>query len=123
MIAAGISGSILHISSQMGHVGGHRRTVYCASKFAIEGLTKAMALEFAPHGIRVNSIGPTFIETPLAQQSLQDPEMHAYIMSKIKLGRIGQVEDLMGAIVFLSSDAAAMITGAALLIDGGWTVG
>lgn len=123
MIAAGISGSILHISSQMGHVGGPRRTVYCASKFAIEGLTKAMALEFAPHGIRVNSIGPTFIETPLAQQSLQDPEMRAYIMSKIKLGRIGQVEDLMGAIVFLSSDAAAMITGAALLIDGGWTVG
>lgn len=123
LIAAGKPGSVIHISSQMGHVGGPNRTVYCASKFAIEGLTKAMALEFAPHNIRVNSIGPTFIETPLARQSLENPEMNAYIMSKIKLGRIGQVEDLMGAIVFLSSDAAAMITGAALLIDGGWTIG
>ncbi|MEX2617676.1 MAG: SDR family oxidoreductase [Alphaproteobacteria bacterium] len=123
LIAAGKPGSVIHISSQMGHVGGPKRTVYCASKFAIEGLTKAMALEFAPHNIRVNSIGPTFIETPLARQSLADPEMNAYIMSKIKLGRVGQVADLMGAIVFLSSDAAAMITGAALLIDGGWTVG
>jgi len=123
MIAAGRPGSILHISSQMGHVGGPKRTVYCASKFAIEGLTKAMAIEFALHNIRVNSIGPTFIDTPLARVSLEDPEMKAYIMSKIKLGRIGRVEDLMGAIVFLSSDAAAMITGAALLIDGGWTVG
>lgn len=123
LMAAGKPGSVIHVSSQMGHVGGPKRTVYCASKFAIEGLTKAMALEFAPHNIRVNSIGPTFIETPLARQSLADPEMNAYIMSKIKLGRVGQVEDLMGAIVFLSSDAAAMITGAALLIDGGWTIG
>lgn len=123
MIAAGRPGSILHISSQMGHVGGPNRTVYCASKFAIEGLTKAMAIEFAPHGIRVNSIGPTFTDTPLARASLKDPEVIAFIMSKIKLGRIGRVEDLMGAIVFLSSDAAAMITGAALLIDGGWTAG
>ena len=123
LIAAGKPGSVIHMSSQMGHVGGPKRTVYCASKFAIEGLTKAMALEFAPNNIRVNSIGPTFIETPLARQSLADPEMNAYIMSKIKLGRVGQVEDLMGAIVFLSSDAAAMITGAALLIDGGWTIG
>jgi len=123
LIAAGKPGSVIHVSSQMGHVGGPKRTVYCTSKFAIEGLTKAMALEFAPNNIRVNSIGPTFIETPLARVSLQDPEMNAYIMSKIKLGRIGHVEDLMGAIVFLSSDAAAMITGAALLIDGGWTIG
>jgi len=123
LIAVGRPGSIVHISSQMGHVGGPRRTVYCASKFAIEGLTKAMAMEFAPHDIRVNSIGPTFIDTPLARASIEDPEMNAYIMSKIKLGRIGRVEDLMGAIVFLASDAAAMITGAALLIDGGWTIG
>ncbi len=123
LIAAGRPGSIIHVSSQMGHVGGPRRTVYCASKFAIEGLTKAMAMEFAPHNIRVNSIGPTFIETPLARASIADPEMNAYILSKIKLGRVGQVEDLMGAIVFLASDAAALITGAALLIDGGWTIG
>jgi NAD(P)-dependent dehydrogenase (short-subunit alcohol dehydrogenase family) len=123
LIAAGRPGSIIHMSSQMGHVGGPKRTVYCASKFALEGLTKAMAMEFAPYNIRVNSIGPTFIETPLYRSVANDPEMTAYIMSKIKLGRIGKVEDLMGAIVFLASDAAAMITGAALLIDGGWTIG
>jgi NAD(P)-dependent dehydrogenase (short-subunit alcohol dehydrogenase family) len=123
LIAAGKPGSIIHMSSQMGHVGGPKRTVYCASKFALEGLTKAMAMEFAPHNIRVNSIGPTFIETPLYRSVADNPEMNAYILSKIKLGRLGRVEDLMGAIVFLASDAAAMITGAALLIDGGWTIG
>ena len=123
LIAAAKPGPVIHVSSQMGHVGGPNRTVYCTAKLAMERLTKAMALEFAPNKIRVNSIGPTFIETPLARQSLADPDMNAYIMSKIKLGRVGQVEDLMGAIVFLSSDAAAMITGAALLVDGGWTIG
>ena len=117
------SGNIVNMASICGVIGVPDRAAYCMSKFAIVGMTKAMALEFAPNNIRVNSIGPTFIETPLARVSLQDPEMNAYIMSKIKLGRIGQVEDLMGAIVFLSSDAAAMITGAALLIDGGWTIG
>lgn len=123
LLAAGKPGAVINVSSQMGHVGGPNRTVYCSSKFALEGMTKAMALEFAPHGIRVNSIGPTFIETPLAAPFLAQPEMNEYVLSKIKLGRIGQVEDLMGAIVFLASDAAALITGAALLIDGGWTIG
>jgi len=107
----------------MGHVGGPNRTVYCTSKFALEGMTKAMAMEFAPHNIRVNSIGPTFIETPLAKPFLADPAMKEYVLSKIKLGRVGQVEDIMGAVVFLASDAAALITGAALLVDGGWTIG
>lgn len=123
LLAASKPGAIINVSSQMGHVGGPNRTVYCTSKWGLEGMTKAMALEFAPHGIRVNSIGPTFIETPLAKPFLAQPEMNDYVMSKIKLGRIGQVEDLMGAIVFLASDAAALITGAALLIDGGWTIG
>lgn len=123
LLAAGRPGAVINMSSQMGHVGGPNRTVYCSSKWALEGMTKSMALEFAPHGIRVNSIGPTFVETPLAKNFLADPEMRDYVLSKIKLGRIGKVEDLMGAIVFLASDAAALITGAALLIDGGWTIG
>ena len=123
MLAAKIPGSIINISSQMGHVGGPLRTVYCSSKWAIEGLTKSLAMELGSHGIRVNSIAPTFIETPLAKEMLKDPAFRKAVLSKIKLGRTGQVEDLMGAIVFLASDAAAMITGASLLVDGGWTIG
>jgi len=118
---AGRGGSIIHMSSQMGRVGGARRTVYCASKHAIEGLTKAMALDLAPHGIRVNSICPTFIETPLTRSYFDDPAFRADVLARIKLGRLGQVEDLMGAVVFLASDAAALMTGTALVIDGGWT--
>jgi NAD(P)-dependent dehydrogenase (short-subunit alcohol dehydrogenase family) len=121
MIAAKRSGSIVQISSQMGHVGGARRTVYCASKHAIEGLTKAMAIDLAPHGIRVNSICPTFIETPMTRPFLESPEFRSQVMSKIKLGRIGQVEDIMGAVVLLASDASSLMTGSSLLIDGGWT--
>ena len=123
MLAAKIPGSVINISSQMGHVGGPLRTVYCSSKWAIEGLTKSLAMELGPHGIRVNSIAPTFIETPLAKEMLKDPAFREAVVTKIKLGRTGQVEDLMGAIVFLASDAAAMITGASLLVDGGWTIG
>lgn len=123
MLAAKMPGSVINISSQMGHVGGPLRTVYCSSKWAIEGLTKSLAMELGPHGIRVNSIAPTFIETPLAKEMLKDPAFREAVVSKIKLGRTGQVEDLMGAIVFLASDAAAMITGASLLVDGGWTIG
>jgi NAD(P)-dependent dehydrogenase (short-subunit alcohol dehydrogenase family) len=123
MIAGGKGGSIINISSQMGHVGGIDRSVYAASKHAIEGMTKAMAIEWAPHNVRVNTICPTFIRTALTEMTLADPERLAWIKSKIKLGRVGEVEDVMGATVFLASDAAAMVTGAALLVDGGWTAG
>ena len=121
MVETGTKGSIIHISSQMGHVGSPRRSVYCLTKHAIEGLSKAMALELAPHGIRVNTLGPTFLETPMTKPFFENPEFKAFVLSKIKLGRIGQVEDIMGAIVFLASDAAALMTGSALVVDGGWT--
>jgi len=121
LVAAKKPGSIIHISSQMGHVGGPRRTVYCASKAAIEGLTKAMAVELGSHRIRVNALAPTFIETPMTRPFLQDENFKRSVLDKIKLGRLGQVEDLMGAIVFLASDASALMTGASLLVDGGWT--
>jgi NAD(P)-dependent dehydrogenase (short-subunit alcohol dehydrogenase family) len=121
MVQAGRKGSIIHISSQMGHVGGARRTVYCTTKHGIEGLTKAMAIDLAPHGIRVNSIGPTYIETPLTAPFWQDKAFLADTVRRIKLGRLGQVEDLMGAAVFLASDAAALITGSSVVVDGGWT--
>jgi NAD(P)-dependent dehydrogenase (short-subunit alcohol dehydrogenase family) len=123
MIEAGRPGAIIHISSQMGHVGGIDRTVYSASKHAIEGLTKSMAIELGPHRVRVNSIGPTFIKSPLTASTLDDPVRRAWIESKIKLGRLAELEDIMGGVVFLASDAAAMITGTSLLIDGGWTAG
>jgi NAD(P)-dependent dehydrogenase (short-subunit alcohol dehydrogenase family) len=123
LLAAEKPGTIINISSQMGHVAGPLRTVYCSSKWALEGLTKSLAMELAPNNIRVNSIAPTFIETPLAKEMLKDPEFRDAVLSKIKLGRTGHVEDLMGAIVFLASDAAAMVTGASLLVDGGWTIG
>lgn len=118
---AGRGGSIIHMSSQMGQVGGARRTVYCASKHAIEGLTKAMALDLAPHSIRVNSICPTYVETPLTRPYFEDPAFRADVLTRIKLGRLGRVEDLMGAVVFLASDAATLMTGTSVVIDGGWT--
>jgi NAD(P)-dependent dehydrogenase (short-subunit alcohol dehydrogenase family) len=121
MVRASVRGSIIHVSSQMGHVGGARRTVYCMSKHGIEGLTKAMAIDLAPHGIRVNSIGPTFIDTPLTRPFWNDRAFHDDVVRRIKLGRLGTVEDLMGAVVFLASDAAALVTGTALVVDGGWT--
>jgi NAD(P)-dependent dehydrogenase (short-subunit alcohol dehydrogenase family) len=121
LISAGKPGSLITISSQMGHVGGPDRAVYCASKHAIEGMTKAMAREWAPHGIRVNTICPTFIRTPLGEQTLKDPAKKAWILSKIKLGRVGEIADVMGSVVFLASPAAALITGTHLLVDGGWT--
>ena len=120
-IEAGIPGSIIHMSSQMGHVGGARRTVYCASKHALEGLTKAMAIDLAPHRIRVNTICPTFIETPLTKPFFEDPAFRSDVLSRIKLGRLGQVEDLMGPVVFLASAASALMTGTSMVIDGGWT--
>lgn len=117
------SGSIIHISSQMGHVGGVDRAVYCASKHALEGMVKAMAIEWGKSGIRINTICPTFIRTPLSAVTLDNPERLAWIMDKIKLPRVGEIEDIMGAAVFLASDASAMVTGTSMLIDGGWTAG
>lgn len=121
MVAAGTKGSIIHTSSQMGHVGGPRRTVYCASKHAVEGMTKAMAMDLAPHGIRVNAIAPTFIETPMTRPFLENRAFAEDTLNRIALGRLGQVSDVMGAVVFLASEASALITGTSLLVDGGWT--
>lgn len=121
MIAAGRPGSLINISSQMAHVGGVDRAVYAATKHAVEGFTKAMAIEWGPHRIRVNTICPTFIRTPLTEATFANPERVKWIAEKIKLGRVGEVEDIMGAVVFLASDASALITGSALLVDGGWT--
>jgi NAD(P)-dependent dehydrogenase (short-subunit alcohol dehydrogenase family) len=121
MLEAGVKGSIIHMGSQMGHVAGARRSLYCASKWAIEGLNKAMALDLAPYGIRSNTIAPTFIETSMTRPFLEDKTFAASVLSKIKLGRIGQVEDLMGAVVFLASEASALMTGSSLVVDGGWT--
>jgi NAD(P)-dependent dehydrogenase (short-subunit alcohol dehydrogenase family) len=121
LLAAKQPGSIVNISSQMGHVGAARRTVYCASKHAMEGFTKAMAIELAPHNIRVNSVGPTFIETPLTRPFFENAAFKTEVLSRIKLGRLGQLGDVTGAILFLASDAASLITGSALVVDGGWT--
>ncbi|MCR9273331.1 MULTISPECIES: SDR family NAD(P)-dependent oxidoreductase [Mameliella] len=114
-------GSIIHISSQMGHVGGIDRAVYCASKHGLEGMIKAMAIEWGKRRIRINSICPTFIRTPLTAQTFDNPERAAWIEEKIKLGRVGEVEDIMGAVLYLASDASALVTGTSMLIDGGWT--
>lgn len=121
LINAGRPGSIIHISSQMGHVGGIDRAVYCATKHGVEGMVKAMAIEWGKAGVRINTICPTFIRTPLTQSTFDNPERLAWIMDKIKLPRVGEVEDIMGAVQFLASDASAMITGTHMLIDGGWT--
>lgn len=118
---ADTGGSIIHISSQMGHVGGIDRAVYCASKHGLEGMIKAMAIEWGPQRIRINSICPTFIRTPLTEGTFDNPERVAWIEEKIKLGRVGEVEDIMGAVLYLASDASALVTGTSMLIDGGWT--
>ncbi len=121
MIAGGIAGSLIHMGSQMGHVGGPARSLYCGSKWALEGMNKAFALDLAPHGIRSNTIAPTFIETPLTKPYFEDAAFKAHVLTKIKLGRIGRVEDLMGAVLFLACDASALVTGTSLVVDGGWT--
>lgn len=121
LINAGKSGSLINISSQMAHVGGVDRAVYCASKFAVEGFTKAMAIEWGEHQIRVNTVCPTFVNTELAQQTFSNPERKAWIESKIKLGRIAEVQDIMAAVQYLATDASSMVTGTSLIVDGGWT--
>jgi NAD(P)-dependent dehydrogenase (short-subunit alcohol dehydrogenase family) len=115
-------GAILHMSSQMGHVGAVNRTVYCMTKHALEGLTKAMALELAPHGIRVVSIAPTFVETPLYNQlAAAKPGFAQWVKERIPAGGVGRAEDVASAVVFAASPAAALVTGTSLLVDGGWT--
>jgi NAD(P)-dependent dehydrogenase (short-subunit alcohol dehydrogenase family) len=121
LVATKKPGSIINMSSQMGHVGGPTRTVYCATKHAMEGFTKAMAIELAAHKIRVNTLAPTFIETPMTRPFFQNEAFRKDTLARIKLGRLGQLEDLTGAIVFLASDASALMTGTSLVIDGGWT--
>ncbi len=121
LIAAGKPGSLIHIGSQMGHVGGRERSLYCASKWALEGMSKAFALDLAGYGIRSNTIAPTFIETALTAPYLEDGSFRDAVLEKIKLGRLGQVEDLMGAVVYLASSASSMVTGTSLVVDGGWT--
>ena len=121
LVAAKRPGSIINMSSQMGHVGGPTRTVYCATKHAMEGFTKAMAIELAPHNIRVNTIAPTFIETPMTRPFFQNQAFREDTLKRIKLGRLGQLEELTGAIVFLASDASSLMTGTSMVIDGGWT--
>lgn len=121
MLAQGEGGSIIHMSSQMGHVGAVNRSVYCMTKHAIEGLTKAMAVELAPSGIRVNSLAPTFIETPMTSGFLKDPDFRRWVLDRLPIGRWGTEQDIMGAVIFLASPASAMITGTSLRVDGGWT--
>ncbi|MFW5680382.1 MAG: SDR family NAD(P)-dependent oxidoreductase [Pseudomonadota bacterium] len=121
MVEQGVRGSIIMVSSQLGHVGAPSRSVYCASKHAVEGLTKAMTLDLAPHGIRVNTLCPTFVETPMTAAMLADPAFRAGVEANIPLGRVARVEDLMGAIRFLACDASALMSGTSIVVDGGWT--
>ncbi len=121
MLESGIKGSIINISSQMGIVGGRKRTVYCASKHAMEGFSKSMALDLAENGIRVNTVCPTFVETELTKPFLAEKEFGDYVLSRIPLGHVGQTEDVADAVLFLASDMSKMVTGSAIKVDGGWT--
>jgi len=121
MLERDICGSIIHISSQMAHVGGVDRAVYSASKHAVEGMVKSMAIEWGPNGIRINSICPTFVRTPLTEPTFQNPDRVKWITSKIKLGRVAEVSDIMGAVLYLATDLSSMVTGTSILVDGGWT--
>jgi NAD(P)-dependent dehydrogenase (short-subunit alcohol dehydrogenase family) len=121
LVAAKKPGSLIHVTSQMGHVGGPNRSVYCATKWGVEGFSKAMAIEFGPHAIRSNTLAPTFIMTDMVRGFFEDQTFKTWVLDRIKLGRLGTLEELMGPIVFLASDAASLITGTSLLVDGGWT--
>ncbi len=121
MLAQKIGGSIVHMSSQMGHVGSPKRSVYCMTKHAIEGLTKAMAVELAPNGIRVNSVAPTFVETPMTKPMLDDPAFREFVFGMIPMRKLATVDDVVAAVLYLASPAAGMVTGHSLRVDGGWT--
>jgi NAD(P)-dependent dehydrogenase (short-subunit alcohol dehydrogenase family) len=123
LVDTGRPGSIINMSSQMGHFGGGGRSLYSASKFGLEGLTKCMAIDLAPHGIRVNTICPTFIETELTRPILETPGTREHVLSRIKLGRLGRMDELGGALLLLASDASTLMTGSAVMVDGGWTAG
>jgi NAD(P)-dependent dehydrogenase (short-subunit alcohol dehydrogenase family) len=121
MVRRGEGGAIVNVSSQMGHVGARNRTVYCASKHGLEGLTKAMALDLAGERIRVNSVAPTFVETPMTRPFLADAGFRANTLARIPLGTLAEVGDVAAAVVYLASPAARMVTGTSLRVDGGWT--
>ncbi len=121
MTEEGTRGSIVHMSSQMGHVGSPKRTVYCMTKHAIEGLTKAMAVELAPQGIRVNAVAPTFVETPLTRPMLEDSQFRDFVYGMIPMGELATIDDVVAAVMYLVSPAAARVTGHSLRVDGGWT--
>jgi NAD(P)-dependent dehydrogenase (short-subunit alcohol dehydrogenase family) len=121
MVEAGRRGAIVTVTSQMGHVGGRDRTAYCAAKHAVEGASKAMALELAPHGIRVATVAPTFVATPMTRPFLADEGFRAEVLGRIPLGRLGSPEEVAAAVVFAASPAAGLMTGSSLLVDGGWT--
>ena len=121
MLRGGQGGSIVHMSSQMGHVGSPKRSVYCMTKHAIEGLTKAMAVELAPANIRVNAVAPTFVETPLTKPMLENPEFREFVFSMIPMGKLATIDDVVAAVLYLASPAAGMVTGHSLKVDGGWT--
>jgi NAD(P)-dependent dehydrogenase (short-subunit alcohol dehydrogenase family) len=121
LVAAKRPGSIINVTSQLGHVGWGGRTIYVSAKHALEGFTKALGVELAPIGIRVNSLAPTFIETPMTKPFFENPQFKKAVLDKIKMGRLGTLEELMGAIVFLASDASSLMTGTSIVVDGGWT--
>jgi NAD(P)-dependent dehydrogenase (short-subunit alcohol dehydrogenase family) len=123
LLDANRPGSIINVSSQMGHVGGGGRSLYCASKFGLEGLTRCMAIDLAPHRIRVNTLCPTWIETALTRPLLEDAKTRDWVLSHIKLGRLGRMDELSGALLLLASDASTLMTGSSLMVDGGWTAG
>jgi NAD(P)-dependent dehydrogenase (short-subunit alcohol dehydrogenase family) len=121
MLDQGIKGSIVNMSSQMGHVGSPKRTVYCMTKHAIEGLTKAMAVELGADGIRVNSVAPTFVETPLTKPMLEDPEFREFVFGMIPMKKLASFDDIVAAVLYLVSPGAGTVTGHSLRVDGGWT--
>lgn len=121
MLAQGIEGAVVNMSSQMGHVGSPNRTVYCMTKHAIEGLTKAMAVELAPNGIRVNTVAPTFVETPLTKPMLESPEFREFVFGMIPMKKLATLDDVVAAVLYLVSPGAGMVTGHSLKVDGGWT--